>query len=137
MLNEFIDQKMSEYINNNGQASYNLSDLARDLMNLSNEAKYESNEGLYPSSEKEKNIFRKRGIKYVGQRELQKYMMEELLGIKTDFIYLVFKKEKVKSHKIISWAEVFGSLDVNGIPRFAIEMVRNISAINKEDYISL
>lgn len=91
------------------------------------EAKYESGEGSYPASELEKAIFNRRGIKYVGQMELQKYMMEDLLGVKTDFMFLVFKKEKSETHKVISWAEAFESIDMNEMPKFAKVMADKIS----------
>lgn len=91
------------------------------------EAKYESSEGFYPSSEIEKEIFRKRGLKYIGQMELQKYMMENLLGVKTDFLFLVSKEKKSETHKLISWAKAFTSIDLSEMPKFAIEMVKNIS----------
>ena len=64
------------------------------------EAKYVSGEGSYPSSNAEKTIFKERDLGYVGQMELQKYMMEELLGIKTEFMFLVYKKEKRKRGQI-------------------------------------
>ncbi|MBU1105273.1 MAG: hypothetical protein KKB51_01295 [Candidatus Riflebacteria bacterium] len=91
------------------------------------EAKYESREGSYPATDKEKGIFRSREIEYVGQMELQKYMMEELLGVKTDFMFLVFKKEKSATHKVISWAEAFGAIEMKDMPKFAIEMAKIIS----------
>ncbi len=92
------------------------------------EAKYESGEGSYPSSDIEKAIFKERGKECVGQMELQKYMMEELLGVKTDFMFLVFKKEKSETHKILSWAEAFGSLNMSDMPSFATEMAKRISS---------
>lgn len=92
------------------------------------EAKYESGEGSYPVSDVEKSIFLKRGINFVKQTELQKYMMEDLLGVKTDFLFLVFKKEQSKTHKITTWSEAFRSLDLRELPEFAIEMVNKISA---------
>jgi hypothetical protein len=91
------------------------------------EAKYESGEGSYPGSDMEKSIFKNRGIEYVGQMELQKYMMEELLGVKTDFMLLVFKKKKSETHKVVSWMEAFGSIDMDEMPGFAVEMARKIS----------
>ncbi len=91
------------------------------------EAKYESGEGSYPASDLEKDIFAKRGIKYVGQMELQKYMMEELLGVKTDFMFLVFKKEKSESYKVVSWSEAFGCMDMQDMPKFAVDMAKKIS----------
>jgi hypothetical protein len=92
------------------------------------EAKYKSGEGSYPSSETDKAIFRERGIPSVGQMELQKYMMEELLGVRTDLMFLVFKKEKSETHTVVSWAEAFGCLDLGEMPFFAMEMARRISA---------
>ncbi len=91
------------------------------------EAKYESGEGFYPASDLEKAIFSQRKIKYIGQMDLQKYMMEELLGLKTSFMFLVYKKDKSETHKVISWSEVFKSMDIQEIPKFAFDMVENIS----------
>jgi len=91
------------------------------------EAKYEAVEGSYPVSLAEKKIFSNRGLGYVGQMELQKYMMENLLGINTKFIFLVFKKESSKTHKVISWEEAFGSVDIQSLPQFAKNMVFKIS----------
>jgi len=42
MLNKLVDRKITEFINNNGKASYNLADLANKLIALSNQAKFES-----------------------------------------------------------------------------------------------
>ncbi|TXT66885.1 MAG: putative VWA domain containing CoxE-like protein [Promethearchaeota archaeon] len=42
MLDTLIDQKITEYLNTNGRACYNLADLACELMNLSNQAKFDS-----------------------------------------------------------------------------------------------
>lgn len=91
------------------------------------EAKYESGEGSYPSSDIEKSIFNSRGIDYVGQLDLQKYMMENLLGIKTDFLYLVHKTNASKLTKTITWKEAFDSMDISGMPIFARDMIRKIS----------
>jgi hypothetical protein len=91
------------------------------------EAKYESGEGCYPSTDVEKAIFRERGLNYVGQMDLQKYMMEELLGIKSSFMFLVFKKEYSETHRVLSWAEAFGCLDLREMPNFALQMVRKIT----------
>lgn len=91
------------------------------------EAKYESGEGQYPISDREKSIFHERGLRSVGQMELQRYMMNELLGITAEFFFLVFKKEKSETHRIISWAEAFRSLDTSGMPEFARQMIERIS----------
>lgn len=92
------------------------------------EAKYESGEGSYPASDAEKKIFKERKIIPVKQIELQKYMMEELLGLKTDFQLLVFNKNASDTHQTLSWAEAFGCMKVNYLPDFAKEMVNRITA---------
>ena len=91
------------------------------------EAKFGSNEGSYPASSNEKLIFKDRGISDVGQMELQKYMMEELLGIRTDFIFLASKKGRSDTHRVMSWADVFGTLNMEDMPPYAREMVKRIS----------
>jgi hypothetical protein len=97
------------------------------------EAKYHSGEGSYPSSNVEKNIFNKRGLDYLGQINLQRYMMEELLGVKTDFVYLVYNEEKSETHTVVSWKKAFGCLDLSEMPLFALEMVNNISGSKPQD----
>lgn len=92
------------------------------------EAKYCSGEGRYPASESEKAIFRRRRIDYVGQMELQQYMMQELLGIDTQFIFLVSKNEHSATHKVVSWGEVFHALDLETMPKFAQSMAKRVSA---------
>jgi len=91
------------------------------------EIKYESGEGQYPTNPKEKEIFRRRGIPYVGQTEVQKYMMEELLGMKTEFRFLVSKKATSSTHKVIDWNETLAALDLSGVPTFQQEMAKAIS----------
>lgn len=91
------------------------------------EAKYESGEGFYPASADEKKIFYDLGLDFVGQTELQEYMMEELLGIESEFIFLVYKKQKSDSHRVISWQQAFEVLDLTDMPNFALNMIENIS----------
>lgn len=91
------------------------------------EIKYESREGQYPTSPREKEIFRRRRIPYVGQTEVQKYMMEELLGMKTEFRFLVSKKATSSTHKVIDWNETLAALDLSGVPAFQREMAKAIS----------
>jgi hypothetical protein len=91
------------------------------------EAKYCSGEGSYPASESEKAIFRRRSIGSVGQMDLQQYMMRELLGIDTQFIFLVSRKEHSSTHKVVSWGEVFHALDLETMPTFAQSMAARIS----------
>jgi len=91
------------------------------------EAKYKSGEGQYPSSKEDKAIFNERKIDKVGQTILQKYMMEDLLGIKTKFMFLVSKKIKSDSHKVMVWKEAFELLDISYLPGFAKQMIQKIS----------
>ncbi len=91
------------------------------------EAKYESSEGSYPASNVEKVIFRERELCYIRQMELQKYMMEELLGVKTYFIFLVFKKGKSETYNVMSWSEVFKTVDMSQMPEFTVKMAENVS----------
>jgi len=81
----------------------------------------------YPSSERDKVAFSRRGVPYVGQMELQKYMMEELLGVQTDFVFLVYKKSKSETHQVVTWREVFDCLDTSDLPLFAQTMILNVS----------
>ena len=88
------------------------------------EAKLESGEGRYPSQEREKAIFRERGIKTVGQMELQHYMMTELLGIHAMFLFLVKKvNQKSTTHTTISWDEAFRAMDTDGAPAFVRQFI--------------
>ena len=95
------------------------------------EAKYASSEGYYPASTQDKRIFTARGlIKHsTGQIELQKYMMQVLLGIQTDFLFLVPHPKNHCNYKIITWAEAFNCLDTQRMPTFAKTMIEMISKI--------
>jgi hypothetical protein len=90
------------------------------------EAKHSSGEGHYPSSSQEKAIFRERGLSFVGQTDLQKYMMEDLLGIDSEFVLLVTKALDSRTHRVITWKEAFASIDMSEMPRFAMEMARRV-----------
>ena len=92
------------------------------------EAKLKSSEGQYPQSGSEKRIFGSRGLEYVKQTSLQRYLMEDLLGIKTQFVFLVQKPgEASDTHELLLWKDVFRSLDMNGLPRFMHEIIGAIS----------
>lgn len=90
------------------------------------EAKHISDEGYYPSKRIEKDIFNRREIKYVKQTELQDYMMKELLGLETQFIFLVSKPQKSRSHQVLSWKEAFDSLKTDSLPLFAQNMIARL-----------
>ena len=88
------------------------------------EAKFESGEGKYPSNDFEKKIFSQRGINLVGQLSIQKKIMEELLGIQTEYIFLVQKKSVTETHKAWTWKEAFADLDTNKCPFFIKEWLK-------------
>ena len=88
------------------------------------EAKFKSSEGHYPQSGSEKKIFRSRDLKYVKQTSLQKYLMQDLLGIETQFVFLVERPAKTAAaYELLLWKDVFGSLDLSGLPRFIHEII--------------
>ena len=88
------------------------------------EAKLESVESHYPQAAREKEIFRSRGLEYVRQTGLQKYLMEDLLGIRTQFVFLVQKPGQASgTHQVLLWEDAFKSLDVSALPGFMQEMI--------------
>jgi len=92
------------------------------------EAKLESVESHYPQAAREKEIFRSRGLEYVRQTGLQKYLMEDLLGIRTQFVFLVQKKSQASgTHQVLLWEDAFKSLDVSALPGFMQEIISAIS----------
>ena len=101
------------------------------------EAKYASGEGSYPTSPTDIEVFQEREIdfknpedKKITQIELQDYMMTELLGLDTKFVFLVRRgKESGRNKKlrVLHWKTAFSWLDLADLPCFAIEMIRKIS----------
>ena len=93
------------------------------------EAKLESGEGHYPYKPAEQMIFTARGITdRTTQTELQRYMMEQLLGVETRFIFLVKdSNSRSGSHRTITWREVFNSLDTSGFHPFLLEWIDSYS----------
>ncbi len=91
------------------------------------EAKYESGEGLYPSKPDEIETFNKRGLKKVAQTELQKMILEDLLGYDTKFYYLVKNKTvESTSAETITWKEIFSQFDLTNCPIFIIKWIEAI-----------
>lgn len=83
------------------------------------EAKLESGEGQYPTSSTEKAIFDDLSLRHVSQTQLQKYLMENLLGIETEFLMLLPKVTKhATEHRMVTWAAAFAALDLEGQPSF-------------------
>jgi hypothetical protein len=88
------------------------------------EVKFESGEGKYPANDFEKEIFNNRSIDFVGQLSIQKKIMEEILGIQTDYIFLVQRKSISETHKVWTWNEVFANLDTEKCPYFIKEWLK-------------
>ena len=92
------------------------------------EAKVESSESSYPSTSIEKAILAKRGIKnpLVRQCDLQKTMMEKLLGINTNCLCLSKKANEEKGKlNSVTWKEAFADLDLSYFPPYVINMITN------------
>lgn len=96
------------------------------------EAKYESGEGSYPSSEIEKNIFKiEFGLNEIKQTDLQKYMFKDLLGFECLSVFLGHKIiNKTNDYLTLTWKDTFNSLDLSSLPLFAKEMIKKISNEN-------
>jgi len=91
------------------------------------EAKVESGEGQYPASPAEKLIFDELGLKRVTQTQLQRYLMEDLLGIGTEFLFLLPEvTTHVTEHRMVTWAFAFGALEMEEPPSILNAWVRNV-----------
>ena len=91
------------------------------------ECKLESGEGVYPTKPSEIAEFRNRNLKPVAQTSLQKYIMENLLGIQTQFVFLVRKQaSKSHTHATLLWEDAFSGLDTRGCPLFIREWLRRL-----------
>lgn len=95
------------------------------------EEKFESGEGKYPANDVEKEIFNVRNIDLVGQLSIQKKIMEEILGIKTDFIFLVQRKSSNETHKAFTWKEVFANLNTEKCPYFIKEWLKRPDIVDQ------
>lgn len=71
------------------------------------EAKFESTESTYPASVEEKSIFKTRGLSYVGQTKVQEYLMKNILGFETKFVFVGKKGLPGNSYEFRSWHELF------------------------------
>lgn len=91
------------------------------------EAKLESAEGRYSSSKEEKAIFRTRGCQLEGQLGIQQKILKELLGVDTQFLFLVQQKGRsVDGCTTFTWKEVFQALDTSACPPFIRQWVERI-----------
>lgn len=82
------------------------------------EAKWDSGEGVYPASDKEKAIFQRRGIPYLSQTAVQRYLVNDLLAFDGEFAYLARRRFETAAGRSVTWAEVLAALDRTGAPPF-------------------
>lgn len=91
------------------------------------ECKFESSEGSYPTKPTEMVEFQHRGLGLVSQTSLQKYVLEELLGINTQYIFLVQKDgAKSETHSTLLWKEAFSNLKMDNCPTFIKSWVERL-----------
>lgn len=91
------------------------------------ECKFESGEGSYPTKPSEKAEFKLRNLIPVSQTALQKYIMEDLLGIETSYLFLVQKPPATSTtHKTLLWKEAFSGLAVDASPYFIKEWIQRL-----------
>ena len=74
------------------------------------EAKLESGEGTYPTSAAERAIFDRRDLVRLRQREVQRYLVEEILGFDGLFRYLV-PRPRPDDDQAISWPDALEGLE--------------------------
>ncbi|MCW8129362.1 MAG: hypothetical protein KIS92_03175 [Planctomycetota bacterium] len=92
------------------------------------EAKLESGEGSYPNSASEIALFKDRGLELVRQTEVQKYLMEELLGLRCEYLFLTQDGETAPDgYKPMSWTRAFGAVDTSDTLPFVSEWLRRVS----------
>lgn len=92
------------------------------------EAKFESGEGHYPSSDVEKAEFSRRGIPLQTQTDLQSYILKDLLGLQTEFVFLVANNAvRSPTHRTITWGEAFAALDHSAAPPFVHKWLKRFA----------
>lgn len=91
------------------------------------EAKFESSEGTYPSSFKDKEIFTERRLQHVSQISLQQYMFKELLGMKVTHFFLT-KRDSTQPNSI-TWNEIFATLSLENLHPFVYKALQSTKIV--------
>ena len=94
------------------------------------EAKYESGESFYPTSETARRVWERRHLDPVGQTHLQQFMFYDLLGIDSTHLYVVKNPHAMPSHagaRTLTWGQAFGGLDLTGLPPFAAAWLKQLA----------
>jgi len=96
------------------------------------ELKFESAEGRYPTAGMERKLLQRRKLFAephsptfgVGQTELQKFLMSELLGL--DCRYLLITRHEKSDGRCIPWGEFLARLEIpSNPPQYIAEALRN------------
>jgi hypothetical protein len=91
------------------------------------EAKLESGEGQYPTSQAERALFKELGLAPVSQTELQRYLMRDMLGMDTEFLFLAEKTSgQSTEHRVVSWKMAFNVMDYDGQPSMVTAWAKRI-----------
>ncbi|QIK67293.1 hypothetical protein G7072_13875 [Nocardioides sp. HDW12B] len=91
------------------------------------EAKCTAGEGSYPSTTPEKDIFKRRGLPYVRQTDVQQYLFKEILGIEAVFRYVVKAgTASTPSYQTVLWKDAFAALEHTGAPTFLTAWLRKL-----------
>jgi hypothetical protein len=96
------------------------------------EAKVESRAGTYPTADLERAEFDRRfgaGQGRVGQLELQRQLMENMLGFETTFVFLVqnLVSGSVEAPAVrMSWKDAFGVLNCASCQPYMQEWIRRL-----------
>lgn len=89
------------------------------------EAKWDSAESRYPTSGAERAIW---NADTVPQREIQRYLLSDLLGLDTTYRFLVRTAPSQADAEAITWREAFDGLSLSGVPAFICQWVSTLSA---------
>lgn len=93
------------------------------------EAKLASGEATYPSKPSEKAEFKRRNLSFIRQTALQRYLMEALLGLQTQYIFLVQRKgARSATHTTLLWQDAFEGLDTSQSPIFVQKWLQRLFA---------
>lgn len=88
------------------------------------EAKWASSESSYPKNQRERQIFNERGLGYSTQRSVQRYMMEELLGMNVDFCFLQRSGFGIGGMTdVLTWKAAFKGLSLDHCPPFIADWI--------------
>ena len=92
------------------------------------ECKLASSEGSYPAAPEEKKEFADRKLPYVKQKDMQIYLMEDLLKLESVVYVFIQENQKQKTGKYnpLTWKRVFAELDTGNQQDFLEKWIERI-----------